>query len=128
MAAWANGFAGTSAAWFDRRTIFGFAQAITAYPLPEEPIEISGGFGAKDGAPPQEHVGVRVSRAGVRGQVGIRTHLSTEVWPNTRPESVHRVRLELMTTYERVRFLGRHLTLLVEGRLAVAEIEGDRLV
>ena len=128
MAAWANSFSGMSAAWFDRETVLRFAQAMAAYPLPEEPIEISSGFGARDGAPPQEHVGLRVSRVGVWGQVGFRTHLSTAVWPHTRPESVHEVWLELLTTYERLRMLGRHLAVLVEGRLAVAEIEGDRLV
>lgn len=123
----ANGFAGSSGAWFDRETVLAFAQAIEAYPLPDDPIELSGGFGAKGDQPPQQHVGVSVAATGRRGQIGIRAHLSTELWPDTRPESVHDVRLELLTTYERLRFLSRHLMLIVEGRLEVAEVEGETL-
>jgi hypothetical protein len=123
----ANGYAGRSAAWFDRETVLRFARAIDAYPLPDEPIEISGGFGETGGQPAQEHVGIRVARVGLRGQVGISAHLATELWPDTRRASLHDVRLELLTTYERLRFLSRHLSLIVDRRLDAAEIEGDKL-
>jgi hypothetical protein len=126
VSARADGFAGVSGAWFDRETVIGFAHAIGAYPLPDDPIEISSGFGAKDDVA-QEHVGIRVGRVGPWGQVGIRVHLATEIWPDTRPESVDEVWLELLTTYERLRFLSRHLALVIEGRLEVAEIEGETL-
>jgi hypothetical protein len=127
VAARANGFAGVAGAWFDRETVLIFARSIDSYPLPDDPIEISGGFGAKGDEPAQEHVGIQVSRVGIRGQVGIRAHLSTELRPDTRRESVHQVWLELLTTYENLRFLSRHLALLIEGRLDVAEIDGDIL-
>jgi hypothetical protein len=40
---------------------------------------------------------------------------------------VHDVRLELLTTYEQLRYLSRHLALIVNGRLDAAVIEGDKL-
>ena len=76
----ANGYAGQSGAWFSGAAIIDFAHEIQAHPVPAEDIAISGGFGPKDGRPAQEHVGIRVRPVGSVGQVGMRIHLSTELW------------------------------------------------
>ncbi len=86
VSASANGFAGRSAAWFNREAVIDFGHALGAYPLPDEQITISGGFGAKDDDPPQEHVGIHVAPVGAVGQVGMRVHLSTEVWVDSDSE------------------------------------------
>jgi hypothetical protein len=49
-----------------------------------------------------------VKPVGGKGQIGVRVHLSTEMWPDTRPDSVMDVRLELLTTYERMRQFSGH--------------------
>ena len=127
VVAWANGFAGVGAAWFDRATVLQFAESVAAYPLPDRPIELAGGFGESFGRPPREHVRLSVAPVGLRGQVGLRVHLATEQWPDTRVEAVHDVRLELLTTYERLRDLSGDLGAVIEGRLDHAEIGGEVL-
>lgn len=125
VSASANGFAGRSSAWFDREAVVAFGQALGAYPLPDEVIMISGGFGAKNDNPPQEHVGIGVSPVGALGQVGVRVHLATAVWEPSDNESRHDVSLRLLTTYEHLRRFSEQLVRLVAGDLEEAEICGD---
>lgn len=123
-----NGFAGRSSAWFDSKTLTDFGDGLNAFPLSDEEKAVSSGFGAKGAAPPQEHVAIQVGRVGSRGQVGLRVHFSTEVWPDTRQEAEHDVHLELLTTYERLRAFGNDLVGLVAGDIDEARIEGETLV
>jgi hypothetical protein len=106
--------------------VLAFARALAAYPLPGGVVEVSSGFAATDDRPPQEHVGLRAAPVGPRGQVGIRVHLSTELWPDTRPESRHDVQLELLTSYERLAAFSPDLVRVIDGKLDEATI-GEKL-
>ena len=95
--------------------------------MPAEDIAISGGFGPKDGRPAQEHVGIRVRPVGSVGQVGMRIHLSTELWVDTDPDSRHEVTLRLLTTYERLRTFSKEMIRLIDGNQSEVEIHGEAL-
>ncbi len=120
----ANGFAGIGEAWTDRTQMLEFSLRLSAYPLREE-VSISAGFGGDEA---EEHVGIAVGPVGSHGQVGIRVHLATPVWPNTRPESRREVRLELLTTYQRLETFSTGLRRVVEGTLHEAIIGGELLL
>ena len=125
VAAVANGFAGRAHAWFDRATIVQFGEALSLYPLDDQPPPtISGGFG---GDAPQTHVCISAYRLGSRGQVAFGVELATELWHDEPSERQHRVRLELLTTYERLRAFASELQRLPDGNGHTARIEGDRL-
>lgn len=121
----AGGFAGESAAWIDTSRLADFASSLSTYPIADdETITIWGGFGAnpRTGQPAQEHVALVVGPVGSKGQVGVRVHLATPEWANTRPESVNDVRLELLATYERLRHFRAHLLMVIQGRLDEATL------
>jgi len=68
-----------------------FAQKLAAFPLSlDAPIELAGRFAD------QEQVGIRVTPVGAKGQISVAVHLATPRWPDTRPDAVHDVRLELL--------------------------------
>jgi hypothetical protein len=120
-----RGFSGRSAAWFDTLELMDFARSLSVYPLPEDAHPcVDGGFGEnpRTGRPAQEHVRIEVGPVGGKGQVGIWVHLATEEWPHTRPEEFYEVRLELLTTYERLRMFSLHLQRVLQGDLDEATI------
>jgi hypothetical protein len=124
----AGGFSGESAGWFNTRTLFDFASALAAYPLPDsDPPHIETGFG-KPGELEQELLSVAVKPVGGRGQIGVQVHLRTEWWPDTRPDSIMDVRLELLTTYERMRLFSGHFVRMVQGEFASAVLGGETLM
>jgi hypothetical protein len=131
VAAATCGFAGESSAWFDTIGLIEFAEALSAYPLAEgTPVEIHGGFRANEemGRPVQEHVGLSVEPVGGRGQIRVRIHLATPVWPNeavTVPH--HDVRLVFLTSYERLRYFSDHMVLTIRGQLTEAALGSDVL-
>jgi hypothetical protein len=55
-------------------------------------------------------------------------HLTTPRWRDTRAESVHDVRLELLTTYERLARFSDHLQRVVRGQLEDARLGGETLI
>lgn len=131
VSAAANGFAGNSSAWFNNNAVLDFAREIASYPLPEgSKLEITGGFGSRANphAVAEEHVGLRVGPVGIKGQIGIHVHLATPTWEGMRPESAHDVRLQLLTTYQRLEHFGEHLSRVVRGELSVATIGGEVLI
>ncbi len=128
VAAATHGFAGTSGAWFNRQSVLTFAHALAGYPLPQDgSCCLSGGFGEHGGQPAQEHVGIAVGVVGSKGQIGFRVHLATEAPPDTRPEARHDVRLELLTTYQRIAEFSGDLAAVVEGTWPEAILGGERL-
>ena len=105
----ANGFSGASSAWFGLDDLLSFAALLAAMPLQEDPApSLKGGYFAE---PPtaglaQEHVGIEIRQISFNGQVAVAVHLAT---PQTVREGPHRqqeCRLELYTTYERLRHFG----------------------
>jgi hypothetical protein len=127
----AKGYSGVGAAWFDTLRLQAFANDLATYPIPAgQPITISGGLGASlNGTlPAQELLVMSVGPVGIKGQVGVRVHLSTERWQDTRPESVMDVRLELLTTYERLRQFSEHLRLVLDKKLDEAELDGEQMI
>lgn len=125
----ANGFSGTAAAWFNGDTVRDFAHKITSYPLnPGDVAEIEGGFDGDDAFVENVHVAMRAYPVGSRGQVGLRIRLATEIQQSQRPEEQHHVRLELLTSYQRLAPFSTDLRALVDGTVDVARIDADRFV
>lgn len=128
VSASANGFAGTSAAWFERVTVLAFADALTRYPLPDgDGLRLSSGFLEDEERPAQEHVGIAVEPVGVKGQVGCRAHLATAAWPDSRIQAQHDVRLELLTTYQRLAEFSSDLAAVIAGSWPEAVLGGEGL-
>ncbi len=125
-----HGFAGHGVAYFDALRLAEFAVSLDAFPLPAGPLELAGGFWRKDvaGELEQELVGLRFYPVGGRGQVGVGVHLAGECWPDTRPASVSEVRLELLTTYERLRTFSRDFAGVARGQLGRAELYEEILI
>jgi hypothetical protein len=122
----AKGYTGTGTAYFGIDKIEQFAGSISKFPLAESDcFFISGGFGAGDGCPEQEHVGVEIYPIDGRGHIGVQVRLATPVWPLTRPKSQSIVRLEIITTYEPLATFSRDLLALVRGKTSEVMLEGE---
>jgi hypothetical protein len=126
-----KGFAGCSTAWFNTAELVEFASFLSAYPLPEDGnLTISSGFGANErtGEAAREHVSLTVGLVGRKGQVGVRVHLATPVWPDMRPGQAFDVHLELLTTYERLRKFSGHMLGVLRGDYEEATLGAEVLI
>jgi hypothetical protein len=95
-----SGFSGRGHAWFNLSTIADFATDASQFPLPEGPDpELSGGYGALDGRPTDERLGVRVRQIDDLGHLGVMVRLAADV-DVRRPKVLHEVRAELLTGYQ----------------------------
>jgi hypothetical protein len=124
----AGGFAGRSGAWFNTESVADFAALLAGYPLADNPPpRLSGGFWSTDhpGDLTQELVAIEALRTGSLGQVSLRVHLASEIWPPDPPERKHEVRLELPTTYERLRRFSEDILRVIGGESAHARLEGE---
>lgn len=120
----ADDYSGLGSAWFDVDKVASFAQRLEAYPLPSiEAIALTGGLAG------QELVGIRVAPVGVKGQIRVWVHLSTPQWewPVTRPESVHDVRLEVLTTYGHLGRFASELGGAGWGKSLTARLNGEAM-
>jgi len=121
-------FSGEGSAWFSISELQGFAEAIAMFPISEKnPPSIVGGFWKKDGSGglEQEHLALKVYPIDCRGHLGVQVRIATELWPDVRPESQHKVQLEIITTYEPLAKFSRVLLALAEGRIKEAILESD---
>jgi hypothetical protein len=57
-----------------------------------------------------------------------RDRSATELWNDARPQSQHKVELEIVTSYEPLAKFSRDLKSLVEGRIKEAVLEDDILL
>lgn len=122
-------FAGRSSAWFNANDVAKFAAQLAAYPLPDDaPVVLSSGYmaNATTGEPAQEHVGIMVSPRGRLGQIVVAVHLATAHWAGS-PGKPNEVRLELLTTYERLRRFSIDLQQVVQGQQRTARLEAEGL-
>lgn len=125
-----SGFSGEGGAWFSKAELQDFAEAIAMYPIVEgDSTKIAAGFPKEDGSSDleQEHLAIMVYPIDRTGHLGIQVRIATEIWKQTRPESQHLVRLEIMTSYEPLAKFSRDLKSLIEGRLAEAVLDADLL-
>src|ERR1700732_2739980 len=86
----ANGFSARAAAHFSVDELKTFAESLLAFPLSEEPrLKIAGGFYSKSKPHALETVllSIELYPVGSRGQVGVRVHGESEIWPGDRAES-----------------------------------------
>lgn len=123
-----NGFSGEGGAWFSQIELQEFADALAAFPIPEEkPPEVVGGFYKNDGSGEltQEHLGLKVYPIDHRGHLGIQVRIATELWGDERPESQQMVRLEIFTSYEPLLKFSKDLKALIVGRIHEATLDGD---
>jgi hypothetical protein len=124
-----SGFGGRSGGWFTPEQVEQFARRLGEYPLDERqpPPELVGGVG---GEPFVIEAALKVYPVGLKGQLGLGVVLGTD-WSRSgepeRAEAFESVRLEILTTYERVGNLGRDVLALVKGRTDFARIEGEEL-
>jgi hypothetical protein len=126
VAASAKGFAGQSSAYFSGTALLEFAARLAAYPLSsDDPVSVSGGTEARMTGLPEEHVGITVAPVGRFGQVAMVVHLA-ETWP-ARSNARSEVRVELLTTYERMRRFSHELGRVIRGDQREARIGGERL-
>ncbi len=121
-----DGFSGASAAYFSASELLQFAGRLSAFPLPDEAgIEIAGGYWSSTAEVLEvELVGLRVRPVRRRGQVGVRTHLST------RPDDVllrHEVTINVLTSYEALRRFSSDLPALVRGEVSEVEVAAERV-
>jgi hypothetical protein len=123
-----EGFSGEGGAWFSISELQDFAEAIGIFPFPEgNPPSIAGGFSKKDGSEDleQEHLALKVYPTDRKGHFGVQVRLATELWNDARPESQHKVELEIVTSYEPLAKFSRDLKYLVDGRIKEAILESD---
>ena len=121
----AKGFGGTSLAYFNDSEVLRFAEQLATYPLPPDSSFAIRSGGTPPGGAFDEHVALEVFPVDSRGQVAIAVHLA-EQWPD-RTASRSEVRIELLTTYERLGQFSRDLARVVRGELQEAMIEGEVL-
>jgi hypothetical protein len=74
----------------------------------------------------EEHVGIQVSPIGHFGQVSVVVHLA-DPWPSDYHSARSDVRLEILTTYERMRRFSTDLGRVVTGELAEARLGYEHL-
>ncbi len=122
-----EGWAGESRAWFDAARVTEFTASLVEFPLTKTVI-LASGFGTDNQHLDQEHVRIDVYTVGGLGQVALGVHLATEEWADSRLEARHEVRLELLTTYERLRVFAAGIDALLAGQINEASIGGERLI
>ena len=121
----ANGFAGTAEAWINTTELQEFAQALTRYPLSKNDLPtLSGGICFSDGKE-QEYVFLQAFPVDSLGRLGIEVRLATEVWPEHKIQTQHRVQFELRTGYQALLEFSRMLNAVIMGEAEEAVLIGD---
>jgi len=124
VSASANGFCGVSTAYFSASDLVTFAEELTRYPLGHS-VAIASGYG-RVGEILDEHVGIVIQQVTELGQIAVVVHLA-EADPQ-RLEARREVRLELLTTYERLRGFGQDVARALQGLETVATLSGELLI
>jgi hypothetical protein len=125
-----RGFSGHGGAWLDVTALEEFANAVAVYPIPSHKrTAIAGGFWNKDvrGELQQEHLAIAVYGIGNRGQVAVQVRIASELWEGDRPDSQRTVKVELLTTHQRLGDFSRQLRSLIGGETETAILEADVL-
>jgi hypothetical protein len=127
-AARASGFAGRSHAWFDTTSLTTFARLLAEYPIPNDPApRLAGGIWRRDrpNELSEEHLALEAMRIGSLGQISLRVHLAAGGPGAPSPVTKNDVRLELLTTYERMRRFSEDLLEVIRGERSVARLDGE---
>jgi hypothetical protein len=115
-----NGFSGNGSAWFDKTNLLGIIGRLNEYPIKSEnyPIIEGGYWGSSQSESKlkEEHLYISFYPIDSRGNLGVRVRLVGERYSETRKESIHRVAVELMTTYEEVSKFAKRFRNLIEGK------------
>ncbi len=127
IAAEANGFSGKGGAYFSIEELQKFATSIQQFPLPKISPLIAGGFWSQSRPSEleQELVAIAVTQIDNRGHIGVQVRLASELWPSIRPESQHKVQLEVLTTHEPLRRFGEELQAVLSKARNEASLEGE---
>jgi hypothetical protein len=122
-----EGFSGVSEAWIDLEKVVTFANSLTRYPIESDlPIRIASGFGSPE-VLDQELVALEVGPVGIKGQLGVKVHLASPLWPDDRTESLKEVRFEFLTTYQRLSTFSQDLSNVLRGTLSEAALGSEKL-
>ena len=73
----------------------------------------------------QEHLAIEIYQIDGRGRIGVQVRASTELWGNERQQSQLSARLEVITSYERLRRFSDDLQQLVKGHTEEVLLEGE---
>ena len=110
------------AAWFNVSAIADLAATLgEAFPL-SDVVELRGGYWGKkrgDGLT-EEHLAIRFYSAAGRGIVGCQVRLATPSHEHSRPEELHRVHAELVTSYQELQQFSARLLSLASGQASEA--------
>jgi len=109
----ARGFAGRGGAWFGINQVEKFAEAIGVYPLPADKRHVLSGGYWKSHRLDQEHFAIEISQIDRRGHIGVQVRIASELTESSRPQSQSMLRVEMYTTYERLRQFSDDLRALV---------------
>lgn len=122
-----RGFGGVGQAWIDRDEVLDFADALDQ--LLRQSTEslpvLSAGVG--DDRSFDEHVGVRVSMLGRRGQVQVQVRLVTDHRRDHPPGNRDEALIHLPTTLQRLEQFSAGLRLMLQGSVDEAVVGGERL-
>ena len=94
-----NGFSGRSSAWFSKQQLEDLVEALRAFPLPEGPLTLAGGYW-KDGVLETTMVSLRLAPTGPRGTLMATVELQGE--ERSGANLAHAVTLEFQTDYAEV--------------------------
>jgi hypothetical protein len=118
----ADGFSGHADCWIATGRVTAFARELQAFPLPDAGALLVSGLWPADSHELREIIRIEARRVGRLGQVGLAVHLATEESP-PRGE----VRLEVLTTYERLSQFAKDLSRVGRSESGHAQIEGEVL-
>ncbi|MFN8630652.1 MAG: hypothetical protein U0838_10140 [Chloroflexota bacterium] len=120
--AFADGFSGHAQCLIGTGQVSAFARELQSFPLPEAGAVLVSGSWPLGAAELQELIRIDARRVGKLGQVGLVVHLATEESPTRRE-----VRLEVLTTYERLRQFADELSRMGRAEYGNARIEAEVL-
>jgi len=116
-------YAGRSSGWFSVDQLRAFCAALEAYPIsPDAPV-LLGGFWKEEGID-QAHIRLSVSGYDPQGGLVVAVRLAKPIWKSEVHDLHHAVVTHFRTDYPSLDRFRASLLALIDGRTAVAELDG----
>ncbi|MBV8534389.1 MAG: hypothetical protein JO128_02280 [Alphaproteobacteria bacterium] len=119
-----DGFAGRASAWFSLQDLRDFVTGLRAYPLPDTPVQIAGGYWKRTGELKECHVSIAAYVAEGRGLIGVHVRLATPSPEPSKPYGICSAELELKTGYNTLAKFADQLSEVIAGRASEALLVG----
>ena len=121
----ASGYAGRAETWLNGSKVRKWAESLTTYPPRPRPQTLSAVYRGASYA--HEVVGLAVQPWGARGQVGVAVHLMSPWLDSQLIGPSFEVRLDLLTTFERLNHFSQDLLALLDGAADQAVLGSEEL-